>query len=204
MRQFRSIIIVFFLFLIIPNGFGQVDVDNAVISGLIRDYFKQKPNDTVFNKKGKIKKIRQYHNIDLNLVSETDSHLLDSKTDSLSLFQKRGLVSLDFKMYSDFIKNNKVTANIDSVKGFDGNITYLSTIDIKAIFDKGGWENYHKIYGFKPLVRISRLGLNTNMNRAFIYFSSSMDGLGGAGYYVILEKVNEKWVIKETMLAWIS
>lgn len=54
------------------------------------------------------------------------------------------------------------------------------------------------------MIKISRPGLNSDMTKALIYYSSSSGGLSGAGFYLILEKVDNKWIVKESMLAWIS
>jgi len=194
------------LTLICTCGFGQIDIENEIISALIKSEIKSSPNDTVFTQKGKIKKIKTFKDPDVILVKETETFLFDPKVDSLSSFKNEtnGLPSLDNDSYFDFNYKNKSKIQIDSIQDFIGTIAYISRQEIESIFKQGGWDNYHKTFGFKPLIKISRPGLNNDKTKAFIYYSRSIDGLGGAGFYLILERVDGKWIVKESMLAWIS
>ena len=194
------------LTLICAYGFGQIDIENEIISALIKSEIKSTPNDTVFTRKGQIKKIKTFKTPDVIIVNETETFLFDPKVDSLGRFKNEtnGLPSLENDTYLNFIDKNKAKIQIDSVKNFSGTITYITKQAIENIFKQGGWDNYHKIYGFKPMIKISRPGLNSDMTKALIYYSSSSGGLSGAGFYLILEKVDNKWIVKESMLAWIS
>lgn len=192
------------LTLIYTNGLGQINIENEIISAVIKHEFKSYQNDTVFTGKGKIKKIKTFKDPDVILVRETHTFLFDPKTDSLGRFKTNGLPSLDNDSYFDFIYKNKSTIQIDSIQDFKGTVTYISPQEIEIIFKQGSWKNYHKVFGFKPLLKISRPGLNKDSTKTFIYYSSSIDGLSGAGFYLILEKKDGKWIIKESMLAWIS
>lgn len=186
------------------TSFGQVNVDNEIIADLIRHEFKSSPNDTIFNRKGQIKQIHISRKPDVLLVNETETFLFDPNVDSLDMFRKNGLSKLDSECYLDFIEKNKSKIYIDSISYFQGTIKYLERDELKKIFKNGGWDNYHRTFGFIPLVKVSRPGHNGDKTRAFIYYSSSTDGLGGVGFYLVLEKVDGKWTVIESMLAWIS
>ena len=203
MRHLK-ILTITFLTLISTSGFGQIDIENEIISALIKSEIKSLPNDTVFTRKGEIKKIKTYKDSDIILVNETETFLFDPIVDSLGFFKSNGLSSLELDCYTDFKEKNNSKIQIDSISNFKGIIKYISSTEIKEIFKQGGWENYHKSLGVKPLVKVSRPGLNYDKTKALIYYSSSIDGLGGAGFYLILEKLNGKWIVKETMWAWIS
>ena len=205
MRHLKILTIII-LTLICAHGFGQIDDDNEIISALIHSEIKSLPNDTIFNRKGEIKKIKTYKKPDIILVIETETFLFDPEVNSFDSFKNEtnGLPSLDSLTYRDFIDKNKTKLQIDSIYGFQGAISYISRQEIEDIFKLGGWDNYHKTFGFKPLVKVSRPGISNDNSKAFIYYSSSTDGLGGAGFYLILEKLDGKWIVKESMLAWIS
>ncbi|HON02453.1 MAG TPA: hypothetical protein PLM04_04940, partial [Paludibacteraceae bacterium] len=201
-----KILTIIVLTLIWTCGFGQTDIDNEIISALINSEFKSLPNDTIFNRKGEIKRIKTYKKTDILLIIETETFLFDPEVDSFDRFKNEtnGLPSLDSLTYLDFIDKNKTKIQIDSIYGFQGTITYNSRQEIDNIFKQGGWDNYHKIHGYKSMIKVSRPGLNKNMTKAFIYYSSSSGGLSGAGFYLILENIDGKWIVKESMLAWIS
>src|SRR5665648_224550 len=198
--------ILIFSILVLSNntGFGQVNIDNEIIADLIRSEFKSSPNDTIFNRKGQIKQIHISKRPDILLVNETETYLFDTDVDSLDMFRKNGLSKLDSECYLDFIEKNKSKIHVDTISYFQGTIKYLERDELKKIFKEGGWDNDHRTFGFKPFVKVSRPGLNGDKTRAFIYFSSSTDELGGAGFYLVLEKVQGSWTVIESMLAWIS
>lgn len=205
MKHFKILTIIV-LTLIWTRGFGQTDIDNEIISALINSEIKSLPNDTVFNRKGEIKRIKTYQKPDILLVIETETFLFDPVFDSFNRFKNEtnGLPSLDSLTYLDFIDKNKTKLQIDSIYGFQGEITYISKQEIDNIFKQGGWDNYHKTQGYKSIIKASRPGLNKNMTKAFIYYSITSDGLSGAGSYLILENIDGKWIVKESMIAWIS
>lgn len=193
--------------MICTNVFGQIDDENEIISASIKSYFKTHPNDTVYTRKGKIKKIKVYRKPEILLVAETDTIKFDPETDSFFSFKKVKLraPSVDSLTYLDFIDKNKTCILIDSIYGFQGTISYTSRQEIDNIFEHGSWDNYHKIYGYyKNLLRVSRPGFNRDMSKAYIYFRNSRAELGGSGYYFILEKIDGKWIVKDTVLLWMS
>jgi len=205
MRKFK-ILIILAVILASTRASGQTNIENDIISALIKNEIKTLPNDTVFNRKGGISKIKMHKDLEVILVDETEMFLFDTTYYPFCSFKNEnyGLPSLDNESYLDFIEKNKTKIRIDSIQVFQGTIVYISSQEIENIFKHGGWENYHKNFGFKPLIKVSRPGLNNEKNKAFIYYSECSDGLSGAGFYLILEKINNKWVVKESMLAWIS
>jgi len=203
MKHKKTLIFTVFIFIGIC-GFGQVQIENEIIASLIKSEFIQIPNDTIFNKKGEIKKIRISAKPEINLIQTTETFLFDSHADSLGMFKNNGLPSLDSECHNDFIEKNKSKIKIDTIPDFNGTINYLTSEEIKLVFKQGGWENYHKLYEFRPLVKISRPGLNKEKNEAFIYYSSLTDGLAGTGWYLLLKKVDNKWILIESMLSWIA
>lgn len=208
----RHIVTLFFLLIITINSFGQIKLENEIISGFIKSYFSHVVKDTVFERDGKIKKIQiQYLKKYIVLINETVSNEFDNKKRSLSSFHYNGpaifhmgLKLIDSTMYSDFIKKNQTKIAVDTIRDFVGSISYLSDNEIEKIFQNRGWETFRNIYGDRPLVRLSRPGINVKRGRAFIYIESSTDGLAGIGMYVILEKFNGNWVVKEWMEVWES
>jgi hypothetical protein len=201
-----KILAIVILTLIWTSGFGQIDIENEIISATINSEIKSLPNDTIFSRKGEFKRIKTYKNPDIILVIETETFLFDPKVNSFDSFKNEanGLPSIDNGIYLDFIDKNKTKIQVDSIHDYQGTITYITLQKLENIFKQGGWDNCLKIYGFKPIIKISRPGLNTEMTKAFIYYDSSSGRLSGAGFYLILEKVGNEWIVKESMLAWIS
>lgn len=197
---FASIII----YLAILPLFGQSEIENKIISDLLKSKIRQQPNDTIFSKKGHIKKIKTSKKTNIVLITQTQTFLDKTEVATLEYLIDNGLPSLDSVCYTTFCYNNNSSTKIDSIIDYEVNVTYKTDYEINKIFKQGGWENYLKLFGYQSLVRVSRPGLNIENNKAFIYFSVSDDGLAGAGYYLILKKVNGNWTVIESALAWIS
>ena len=194
----KYILIVLMVFVNSVKSFGQNDLEMEIISDLVKNYFVQKPNDTIFTRKGKIKKIKTFSN-NIILVTETDtSYRSKVSFEYLSEF----MTKIDVNSLQDFFTKNKSIIKIDSIHGFNGTITYMTNSEIKKIFDKGGRKAYQKLYGYDPIVRISRPGINSDENIAFIYLSMIDGGGSGIGFILFLEKIYGIWVSKEIALAW--
>jgi hypothetical protein len=88
---------------------------------------------------------------------------------------------------------------LDKVK-----IKYLSQKEWNGIMEQGSWNQYHSIYGYIPTINLSRPGINESMNKAFIYYDAKSDKLGGAGFLITLEKVDNRWIVIERIIAWMS
>jgi hypothetical protein len=185
----------FFLIIITNNSFGQVKLENEILSGFVKSYFSHNEKDKIY----------------IVLMKVTVSNEFDTQKRSLSSFHYNGpaifhmgLKLIDAIMYSDFIEKNKTKIAVDTIRNFEGNILYLSENERDMIFKNRGWETFRFRYGEKPLVSLSRPGINVKKNRALIYFEYSTGGLAGTGMYVILDKLNGKWIVKESMEIWES
>ena len=108
--------------------FGQNDLEMEIISDLVKKYFVQKPNDTIFTRKGKIKKIKTFSN-NIILVVETDTSYRCKASFEL-------MTKIDSDSHQDYLTKNKSVMKIDSIHGFNGTITYLTNSEIKKIFEK--------------------------------------------------------------------
>ena len=116
---------------------------------------------------------------------------------------KDKLPSFDSVMFADMIQMNERSITIESFKELKNKVTYLAGKELNLVF-KGGWDNYYKIYKYQPIISYSRPGFNATKDKAMIYYSTTTGGLSGAGYFLILEKVNGKWIEKESFNIWIS
>jgi len=67
-----------------------------------------------------------------------------------------------------------------------------------------GEEFYKRYPGSSGLIILSRVGFNAAMNQAMIYIQHRCGGLGGTGYYVLLEKTADKWNLAKQNMVWVS
>jgi hypothetical protein len=67
------------------------------------------------------------------------------------------------------------------------------------------WERFYKKYpNSSGLVYFSKVGFNDRHDQAFVYMGRSCGGLCGAGEYVLLNKVNGEWVVRNEQDLWVS
>jgi hypothetical protein len=83
----------------------------------------------------------------------------------------------------------------------------ISEDEIGGLFGEagGGWEAFYKQYsGSLGLVHFSKVGFNSRYDQAFVYVATACQSTCGYGEYVLLNKENEKWLVKVIHIIWES
>ena len=83
----------------------------------------------------------------------------------------------------------------------------LSKDDMRQIFNlnQDGWEVFYSRYPDSPgITSVSRVGFNSTKDQALVYIGTSSHWLSGAGYYVMMKKVDGVWGIDQQVMTWIS
>ncbi|MDD4921908.1 MAG: hypothetical protein PHS30_05465 [Bacteroidales bacterium] len=205
MRRYPFHIYLFALLLVSMEVHAQADLENKIIASLLNDGNKLIPEYKTSKRKGWVKKFNQYKKPEFVLLNVTKSPLPEAEFDTIGLFEREVLSDKDRNMLHDFCRKNRSTLKIDSVKGLEDYITFLSPSGQKKIFSKmENWHAYYGDYGLKPLVKVSRPGFNDRKNKAFIYLTYSLGKNDGAGYYLVMKKIWWKWKVKGNMLIWVK
>jgi len=106
--------------------------------------------------------------------------------------------------------NSRQKSSCDLKPQLDAAISYrlLSSEEKDKFFKKkgpGGWGNFYKKYpkssGYWSL---SPVGYNAQGTEALVYVGHHCGGLCGTGHLVLLAKENERWVVKNRVMLWIS
>jgi hypothetical protein len=83
----------------------------------------------------------------------------------------------------------------------------LSQAEMSQIFgqNRDGWQLFYEQYPDAPgITTLSRVGLNDTLDQALVYVGTISHWLTGAGYYVLLKKVNGTWIVDQQVMTWIS
>ena len=83
----------------------------------------------------------------------------------------------------------------------------VASSEMHSIFGTSGdvWGRYYEKYpNSTGLLRLSRVGFNSDGNQAAFYISNYCGGLCGGGYFVIMEKVNSNWKVVQEVQVWVS
>ncbi len=87
-------------------------------------------------------------------------------------------------------------------------VVLISNEEVNAIFSQeseDGWELFYKKYpDSQGLMTLSAVGFNFAYTSAVVYMGNQSHWLAGAGYMIVLEKRDGKWVIIDQQMIWIS
>ena len=83
----------------------------------------------------------------------------------------------------------------------------LTQNDKTQLFNQNqdGWQLFYEKYPDAPgITALSRVGFNHALDQALVYAGTQSQWLAGAGYYLLLKKVNGGWIIDQQVMTWIS
>ena len=83
----------------------------------------------------------------------------------------------------------------------------LSQFEMSQIFgqNRDGWQLFYEQYPDAPgITTLSRVGFNKLHDQALVYVGTLSHWLAGAGYIVLLKKVNGAWIVDQQVMTWIS
>jgi hypothetical protein len=85
--------------------------------------------------------------------------------------------------------------------------TLLTQDQMNQFFNQNqdGWQLFYEKYPGSPgITTISQVGFNLTFDQALVYVGTMSHWLAGAGYFVLLVKVNGTWVVDQQVMSWIS
>jgi hypothetical protein len=83
----------------------------------------------------------------------------------------------------------------------------LSQAVMRQIFsqNRDGWQLFYEQFPDAPgITTLSRVGFNASLDQALVYVGTLSHWLAGAGYYVLLKKVNGTWIVDQQVMSWVS
>jgi len=83
----------------------------------------------------------------------------------------------------------------------------LSRAGMSELFSQNqdGWQVFYDRYPEAwGITSLSRVGFNAALDQALVYVGTQSHWLAGAGYYLLLIKVNGAWIIDQQVMTWIS
>jgi hypothetical protein len=177
--------------LFISNSYSQSNDDYEIITSIINSRLQEELNirqDTIYNKKGQIKRIKSFKLSYIYLERYTNTELRQYQPDILFNYLSKYSSFLTSDIFNDFIQKNTLPVRIDSLKG----------IQLEVRIGAGDYDVRN------PVIGVSRPGINDNRDRALIYFSLLWGGRVGYGEYYLLQKTSKGWVIVERYTSWIT
>lgn len=105
---------------------------------------------------------------------------------------------------------NKKSLNFgDQFQSDTMEIILISSEELSSIFDSqdinGDWYEFHNKYrNSNGLIKFSRIAINNDNTQAIFEIDHLYASLGGRGSIVLLEKIDNKWTIKDIVHTWVS
>jgi len=98
-------------------------------------------------------------------------------------------------------KSHQLTKSLDLKLKY----TLIPKEKIEQIFDGlPSSEFYRQFPDSGGYIALSRAGLNSRGDQAFVYMRHTCGGLCGSGHYLALVKKNGEWVVQKGFRKWIS
>jgi hypothetical protein len=118
-----------------------------------------------------------------------------------------GLNTVHSQVYRAFLDANLHPGSFH--RSFTLPIPYqiVASSEMRTTFGTPGdtWGRYYEKYpNSAGLLRLSRVGFNSDGNQAALYVSNYCGGLCGGGYFVIMEKVDSNWKVVQEVQVWVS
>lgn len=132
-----------------------------------------------------------------------DDEPLDKEV--VEYIQKKVAVPLDQAILGDLIAKNAKKYALENKFSPELKVKFIADSEEEKIFSgANGWEDFRKIYGSVGITELSRVGFSADKTKALFYTGSQADWLVGSGFYLILEKKDGKWIVVDSVMAWIS
>ena len=156
-----------------------------------------------------INKIKQEREKEVWIANKTKYDQDNSEKEFYNRFdwvEEKLKVKIDGRIKDDFYNKNLkhyIFANkFSAIKGI--RVVSVQELDAMLADKENPWGMGEKSSGYAGYAYLSRIGFNNTKTKALLYYESAYHFLDGAGMCVLLEKENNKWVIKYELMLWIS
>lgn len=141
------------------------------------------------------------------LQAETEVHAAPEDLEALLQFVREGIPDLQETTIESFKARNQAIYALRPDMQLGRPYVLLTRDEINQIFglNTSGWDVFYTRYPYAlGLTRLSRVGFSADYTQALVYIGTQSHWLAGAGYYVLLEKVDGQWRITQKTMVWIS
>jgi len=131
----------------------------------------------------------------------------DDELEKIFQYVARKLPTLQPATLSDFQAKNKQPHSLNESFNLRTKTVLIDKEEENQLLYEGNgswlvfYERYPKSQG---LLTLSRVGFNPEMNQALVYAGNQSGPKTGAGYYVLLTKEGDTWIVKGKYGAWVS
>ena len=141
------------------------------------------------------------------IIERTDIDYRDSPTlDTVLANVQKQLPSLSKAMIDDFHAKNKTRVPLKDSFTVSSKRVFITDEDLKTILkDRLDWKAFYEKYpNSQGVMTLSNVGFDAETKRAFVYVANTRGSMNGVGLYIVLEKQDGVWRVKEKATGWMS
>ena len=119
----------------------------------------------------------------------------------------QNMQGVDQATADSFLARNDSAYPVPPSMDLGSSYALLSQTVMRQIFsqNRDGWQLFYEQFPAAPgITTLSRVGFNTSLSQALVYVGTLSHWLAGAGYYVLLKKVNGTWIVDQQVMSWVS
>lgn len=107
----------------------------------------------------------------------------------------------------DFLQRNANETSLSADMQIGAPYVLLTRQEMSNLFseNQNGWEAFYLGHPDAPgITSLSRVGFNPEMTQALVYVGTQSHWLAGSGTFLLLEKVDGSWTVRQQVMTWIS
>ena len=119
----------------------------------------------------------------------------------------RQLSGVEKATFDGYVSSNLTSRYVRREIGEDPRITFLSEHESIGIFNRqrNGWAEFRKRFpDANGFITFSEVGFNPTFTQALVSVEKQCGGLCGEGKFVVLKKINGRWMIMRKVYIWNS
>jgi len=131
---------------------------------------------------------------------------VDATSDSLQ-HALQNMHDVSAETSAGFTRRNDSAYTLQPTMQLGASYVLLTEDQRSQIFgqNQDGWQVFYEQYPDAPgIIELSQVGFNSTFDQALVYVGDQVHWLAGAGYFVLLNKVNGTWSVDQQVMTWIS
>lgn len=119
---------------------------------------------------------------------------------------QKSLPSLSKAMIDNFHAKNKTRVPLKDSFTVSSERVFITDENLQTILkDRLDWKAFYEKYpNSQGVMTLSNVGFDSEMKRAFVYVANTRGSMNGVGFYIVLEKQDGVWRVKEKATGWMS
>jgi hypothetical protein len=133
-------------------------------------------------------------------------YMAETGVDDKLEYARQKMPGLTPEIAADFKAQNQETYAVKSLFTLPCSYVLVSQAELQAIFQsRNGWDEFYRRYPHaQGRLTLSKVGFSSQRDKALVYAGNRSDTLAGMGFLILLVEEDGDWIIKDTVMVWVS